>query len=253
MSYVNTAVSMISDEKTFITTFIDSITSSNSHITRTSSESTCEDIYDAATGTPTFTLKIDNNFELVFRRDDDVSNGSYEYYIDINNLLRNTQEQSTLSLMFSDSSFAANDNIQRTWKYQIASNNKTLFLSIGAYNVTMPSDPTLNLISVFDSLSVNATAYADSGHLAINNSFYFSNNTSGVIFDRLQYIYNSADSTEIEIIRNKIALLDNYSPSTRANIISGIYDCSKLNVVMQPLIVGTDTYFGLNQYTIMQC
>ena len=88
MSYANTTISTTSTEKEFVTAFITSITSVTNRITRTSTPATCEDIYDAGSGTPTFTLRIDNNFELVFTRSSSLSSGTDRFNLTVNNLLR---------------------------------------------------------------------------------------------------------------------------------------------------------------------
>ena len=88
MSYANTTISTTSTEKEFVTAFITSITSVTNRITRTSTTATCEDIYDAGSGTPTFTLRIDNNFELIFTRYGALSAATYQFVVD-GNIIKN--------------------------------------------------------------------------------------------------------------------------------------------------------------------
>lgn len=250
MSYANTTISTISTEKEFVTAFITSITSVTNRITRTSTTATCEDIYDAGSGTPTFTLKVDNNFELVFTRSSSLSSGTDRFNLTVNNLLRGTQETPNWGLLFrtSGTGVGYTQSVPRTWKFLTAANDKALILMLGGYD-TVISSSGLRLASVAD--TVNATAYIDNYNLADSSIFYFSDGTSGMLRHRMNYMYDINDPTKVEIIRNKAALLRGVSPVSRANTLSGIYDCSNVSLSYIPITIGGVNYYAVNEFTLL--
>lgn len=247
MSYANTTISTTSTEKEFVTAFITSITSVTNRITRTSTTATCEDIYDAGSGTPTFTLKVDNNFELVFTRNSSLSGAIYGFVVVVNNLLRGTQETTNLGLAFSSGNVGYTESVPRTWKFVAAANDKVLILMLGNYNTNFSSDGA-RFASIVD--TVRATAFVSTYSLS-EVSFYFSDGTSGLVRHRLSYIYDGSDMSKVEIIKNKSVMLRGVTPATRANTISGIYDCSKIPVTYTLVTIGNTNYFAVDSYTIM--
>lgn len=247
MSYANTTINTTSTEKEFITAFITSITSVTNRITRTSTTATCEDIYDAGSGTPTFTLKVDNNFELVFTRSSSLSGATNRFNLTVNNLLRGTQETTNLGLLFSSANAGYTASVPRAWKFVAAANDKVLIFMLGHYNTDFSLDG-VRLTSVAD--TVNATAYIENYNLS-DSIFYFSDGTSGVLHHRLPYVYNNNDLTKVEIIDNKITLLRGVSPSSRAATITGIYDCSNISLSYTPVTIGNQNYYAINGTTII--
>lgn len=251
MSYANTTISTISTEKEFVTAFITSITSVTNRITRTSTTATCEDIYDAGSGTPTFTLKVDNNFELVFTRSSSLSSGTDRFYLTVNNLLRGTQETTNfLGLLFrtSGTGVGYTQSVPRTWKFIIAANDKAVTLMLGHYSTDFSSNG-VRLASVVD--TVNATAYIEDDNLADSGIFYFSDGTSGTLRHRMFYMYDISNPAKVEIIRNKVALLRGVSPVSRANTLSGIYDCSNVSLSYIPITIGGVNYYAVNEFTLL--
>lgn len=247
MSYANTTISTTSTEKEFVTAFITSITSVTNRITRTSTTATCEDIYDAGSGTPTFTLRIDNNFELIFTRYGALSAATYQFVVVVNNLLRGTQETTNLGLIFAQTGKMATSIDARTWKFIIAANDKAVTLMLGNYNTDFSSDGA-RFASIVD--TVRATAFIGTYNLS-EAGFYFSDGTSGLVRHRLSYIYDGSDMSKVEIIKNKSVMLRGVTPATRANTISGIYDCSKIPVTYTLVTIGNTNYFAVDSNTIM--
>lgn len=247
MSYANTILSKTSTEKEFISAFITSITSVTNRITRTSTTATCEDIYDAGSGTPTFTLRIDNNFELIFTRYGALGNTADRFSITVNNLLRGSQEISNLGLIFAQAGKIATSIDARAWKFIIAANDKAVTLMLGNYNTDFSSDGA-RFASIVD--TVRATAFVIAYSLS-EARFYFSDGTSGSIRHRLSYIYDGSDMSKVEIIKNKSVILSGVTPATRANTISGIYDCSRIPVTYTLVTIGNTNYFAVDSNTIM--
>lgn len=247
MSYANTTISTTSTEKEFVTAFITSITSVTNRITRTSTTATCEDIYDAGSGTPTFTLKVDNNFELVFTRDSSLSSAIYGFVVVVNNLLRGTQETANLGLAFSSGNVGYTESVPRTWKFVAAANDKVLILMLGNHNTNFSSSGA-RFASIVD--TVCATAFVGTYNLS-ETDFYFSDGTSGPVRHRLSYIYDGSDTSKVEIIKNKSVMLRDVTPATRANTISGIYDCSRIPVTYTLVTIGNTNYFAVDSNTIM--
>lgn len=250
MSYANTTISTISTEKEFISAFISSITSVTSRITRISTAAACEDVYDAGSGTPTFTLKVDNNFELVFTRSSSLSSGTDRFNLTVNNLLRGTQETTNLGLLFrtSNTGVGYTQSVPRTWKFVTAANDKALILMLGGYDTVISSNG-VRLASVVD--TVNATAYIENYNLADSGIFYFSDGTSGTLRHRMNYMYDINNPAKVEIIRNKAALLRGVSPVSRANTLSGIYDCSNVSLSYIPITIGGVNYYAVNEFTLL--
>ena len=100
---------------------------------------------------------------------------------------------------------------------------------------------------------VKGCAVTSGNNKAIFQTLYFSDKTTGSIVNRLEYCHNANDSTELEIIKNKVFSVPSISPKTRAKTISGLYDCSRLPIINTPLKIGGDTYFAIDYNTLVSC
>ena len=118
---------------------------------------------------------------------------------------------------------------------------------LGNYTTDFSSDGA-RFASIVD--SVLATAFIGTYNLS-EAGFYFSDGTSGLVRHRLSYIYDGSDMSKVEIIKNKSVMLRGVTPATRANTISGIYDCSKIPVTYTLVTIGNTNYFAVDSNTIM--
>ena len=218
MSYTKRFVSMKTDEKTFIKTFISRLTSADERITCITPMSEIDEQFSTGVGQPSFTIDIDGQCQITFRRTTAISANatSYSVTMPFNN--------SVISLNFTITPYAHTAEEVRTLKFAVAKNENVLCLYIGNYEV-------------------------NGSVRAIKRKFLTSDDNSVFKTDRLNYTYDPNNSTNVEVIKSKVFLTDNSSIRTAA--IESIYDISA--VPAETIVnIGGKTYFSIDEHTIME-
>lgn len=258
MSYKNISIAMTTDEKTFLETFINTITSNSENrivcINSENLDNTNNNIFAS------FTLKIDNWYELRFKRGS--SNHTAVDYFNI----YNSNNTFLLSLYFNNSLIDRNANTFRTWNFKLAINDQVLMLNlyplIGSSANTQRTSASFIFVNRNDYYGmsfVTANNQTNTVTNAINGQFFFTNKSTNETFrlyryDRLQYIYDAHDSQAIEIIKSKSFRLPNPIngvAAPRIITLNSIFDCSYC-IPNTILTVDNKKYYVLSKYSLMQ-
>ena len=246
MSYINTSVSTNSDEKTFIKTFVATLTQyPNITAVVPSGYANFNAYIDAqfelTSGYPTFSLKL-CGFELEFRRNSAITSGANGYIV-------STSLTSTSAYLNFRTSGAPSINtvIVRAFKICIASNNSITYLSLGSHNSTV-----LPFSAVGISLSSTNSACAVSNTdtiRAINSTFTDRNGNAVAKIDRCNYLYNASNATSVEVIKSKVFVTAN--SASRAFTTTGLWDVSTVPAEAT-INIDTKQYYALDAHTIME-
>lgn len=241
MSYTKRFVSMKTDEKTFIKTFISRLTSADERITCITPMSEIDEQFSTGVGQPSFTIDIDGQCQITFRRTTAISANatSYSVTMPFNN--------SVISLNFTITPYAHTAEEVRTLKFAVAKNENVLCLYIGNYE-NNPCE--ISVVCIDDGFKAYAGAYSVNGSVrAIKRKFLTSDDNSVFKTDRLNYTYDPNNSTNVEVIKSKVFLTDNSSIRTAA--VESIYDISA--VPAETIVnIGGKTYFSIDEHTIME-
>lgn len=243
MSYLNQLVSVNSDEKTFIKTFINQLTAADSRIT-------CDTDIDAqfasTSNTPSFTVNFGTNSKIVFTRSGNLTSSSNYYvakvYINGNNIL-------SKNLIFVSSACAYTGVTARSWKLFVFANPSTLYIGIGSLGNIWLTSIQLSAMAITDG-SFSATACADNYKVILSNFYGTDNDHKNLVYifhNRMSYLGNDG---KIEIIKNKALLLPKENNSSKFLTFDGLYDCSYISPSERYKIDKTD-YVALHGFTIM--
>lgn len=245
MSYINTAVSTNSDEKTFIKTFVATLTQyPNITAVVPSGYANFNAYIDAqfelTSGYPTFSLKL-YDLELEFRRFY-ATPGSSSLY-----LVSTSLTSDSISLYFTSSSYGINEVNVRSFKICIASNNSITYLSLGSHNSTVLP---FSAVGISLSSTNSACAVSTTGTTrAINSAFTDMNGNVITKIDRCNYLYNASNATIIEVIKSKAFVMAN--SSSHAFTTTGLWDVSTVPAEAA-INIGTKQYYALDAHTIME-
>lgn len=245
MSYINTAVSTNSDEKTFIKTFVATLTQ-YPNITAvvpsgyTNFNQYIDAQFELTSGHPTFSLKL-YDLELEFRRFYPISSTTGVY------LVSTSLTSDSIPLYFTSSSYDKNAVNVRSYKICIASNNSVTYLSLGDYNSTVLP---FSAVGISLSSTNSACAASTTGTTrAINRAFTDMNGNVITKIDRCNYLYNASNATIIEVIKSKAFVTAN--SSSHAFTTTGLWDVSTVPAEAT-INIGTKQYYALDAHTIME-
>ncbi|MDD6489580.1 MAG: hypothetical protein PUG48_07190 [Clostridia bacterium] len=240
MSYTKKTISVSSDEKTFVRTFIEELTATDSRI---SCDTDIDAQFSDTSKAPQFTVNFGTNSKIVFTRNAALTSGSSTYIVRtfINN------NQMSVSISFSSSNNSHTTIAVRTWKFIVAANENSLYIALGNQNSVMPGSAQISVVSISDG-EFSAASMAQNAS-AISSKFYGTDtdnqNNAYEFANRLNY---EATDGNIEIIRNK-ALLDS-TKITKIRSFDGLCDCS--TVTQYSLLkVGKETFYALNSNTVI--
>lgn len=246
MSYINTSVSTNSDEKTFIKTFVATLTQYPNITAVVPSgyanfNAYIDAQFAASSGVPTFSLKL-YGFEIEFRRGAAVTSGASAYSVS-----PSLASASAYLIFSAGGSPSINTVVVRSFKICIASNNSITCLSLGSNNSTV-----LPFSAVGISLSNTNSACAvstTSTPRAINSAFTDRNGNVVTKIDRCNYLYNASNATSVEVIKSKVFVTAN--SASRAFTTTGLWDVSTVPAEAT-INIDTKQYYVLDAHTIME-
>ena len=245
MSYINTAVSTNSDEKTFIKTFVATLTQ-YPNITAvvpsgyTNFNQYIDAQFELTSGYPTFSLKL-YDLELEFRRYYVIPGSSSLYTVST------SLTSDSISLYFTATPYSINEVNVRSFKICIASNNSITYLSLGSHNSTVLP---FSAVGISLSSTNSACAVSTTGTTrAINSAFTDMNGNVITKIDRCNYLYNASNATIIEVIKSKAFVTAN--SSSHAFTTTGLWDVSTVPAEAA-INIGTKQYYALDAHTIME-
>lgn len=245
MSYINTSVSTNSDEKTFIKTFVATLTQyPNITAVVPSGYANFNAYIDAqfelTSGYPTFSLKL-CGFELEFKRNAAITSGANGYSVSTSLTLASAY------LNFCSGSFGINTVNVRSLKICIASNNSVTYLLLGHHNSTNLS---FSAVGILLSSTNSACAVSNTDTIrAIKSTFTDRNGNAVTKIDRCNYLYDTSDATSVEVIKSKVFVTAN--SASRAFTTTGLWDVSTVPAEAA-INIGTKQYYALDAHTIME-
>ena len=243
MGYINKSVSVNSDEKTFIKTFVEQLTSSDSRIT---CDTNIDEQFADTTNTPVITFNIANSggCKIQFIRKTALSTTEYIYFCDfyINSIKYSTVD----GIRFSEILFVGSDITRRTLKFTVVSNEKVLYIAFGNYDASMPNSAKASFMCIADgnltAATVNSDANAVSGNFTVTSQI-----NNGLLYSFATRIGYSIANDKLEIIKNK-SLLD--GNGSKILTFDGLYDCSTMPQFVN-FNIDTSNYFSIGTHTIM--
>lgn len=238
MSYYNKTVSVYGTELQFIKKLIEEITSADSRITCTTDD--IEEQFADASATPTFSFDFAGWDTITFTRNG--SSSATDYFI---RSATNTSAYSSIS--FTSSSRVRTFTATRTYSFRIAGNSQAISFEIAGYNTTIQI-PNMQLV-VINNGSISGTAVSTSQEYGIRKPLVMSDNSSAQKVDRLQYTYNSQDTSLLEYSESKTFLSG--SSTNRAFSLSKMRDVTA-TVPRTTISLDGQRYYVLDQYTIME-
>ena len=84
---------------------------------------------------------------------------------------------------------------------------------------------------------------------AASSSIILSNNTNAKFVHRLPYMYNTSDTTNIEIVKSKVLVAEN--TENKLLVLNNVYDVSTVPADNK-IIIDNKKYFCLDNHTIME-
>lgn len=242
MSYINTSVSTNSDEKTFIKTFVATLTQ-YPNITAVVPSGYANfnayiDAQFATLSTPTFSLKL-YDLELEFRRGTDLTTTTKGYWL-------NADLTPIPSFDISQSYLRYNDIGVRSIKVCVAAKDNITALYLGSFNSVL----TFSAVGISLSSTNSACAASNTDTIrAINSTFTDRNGNAITKIDRCNYLYNASNATIIEVIKSKVFVTAN--SSNHAFTTTGLWDVSTVPAEAA-INIGTKQYYALDAHTIME-
>lgn len=239
MSYYNKTVSVYGTELQFVQKLIEEITSADSRITCLTDDIDEQFADDSAT--PTFSFNFVGWDTITFTRN---GSGMASNYI-----VSSTTNTSAYSMIyFTSLPVSRDDNTTRTYSFRIAGNSQAISFEIAGYNDNTQT-PDMQLV-VINNGSISGTAVASSpGEYGIQKTLIMSDNSSVQKVDRLQYAYNSQDTSLLEYSESKTFLSG--SSTNRAFSLSKMRDVTA-TVPRTTISLDGQRYYVLDQYTIME-
>lgn len=248
MSYTKCTVSTNSDEKTFIKTFIKKLTESDSRITCDTDIDAEFDTSKQVGITPTFTVNVGTNCNIVFTR---IRSCQYEvngYNVKI--CINNTEKE--VYYFYSGTNFSVDSVATRSWKFVTAANESIVYLAFSYFDKDVDG-ATFSVMSI-DGGDFSAASFGsmtDGGTDAANSELYCTDSTSQNLVlnfaDRLTY---DVSGGKVEFIKNK-ALLD-INKGTKVMEFLGLFDCSTVPSYTF-LRIDNEIYYALSNHTLMSC
>lgn len=243
MGYINKSVSVNSDEKTFLKTFVEQLTSSDSRIT---CDTDIDEQFADITNIPAITFNIANSggCKIQFIRKTALSTTEFIYFCDfyINGIKYSIAD----GIKFSEFLFVGSDIARRTFKFTVVSNEKVLYVAFGNYDTAMPSSAKASFMCIADGNLTAATmvqnASAASSDFTVTSQL--NNGLSCNFADRINY---TLANSKLEVIKNK-SLLDGNSNKILA--FSGLYDCSTIPQFIN-FNIDKSNYYSIGTHTLM--
>ena len=241
MSYINTAVSTNSDEKTFIKTFVAAITN-NTGITVVVPDNydDFDNYVDDNIGNAGSAFEFDLSIgacTITFQRNGTTNTNSYLVFAG------NTRGSMNMCI-----SGTVNTVTLRTFKFCIVRNSLITAILLGGYdNASITSYPVSVIVigSPVNGYAMGTTT----AKRAASSSIILSNNTNAKFVHRLPYMYNTSDTTNIEIVKSKVLVAEN--TENKLLVLNNVYDVSTVPADNK-IIIDNKKYFCLDNHTIME-
>lgn len=278
-NYINTEISSLSDEKTFIKTLRNSLLfygnfNGQEKITCDKTEEDIEEAYSPATGNNPFRIQLTFTIFNILKIKIWVSAYNNSTYFDSpSSSLSFRFNQINDNFYFSKSlAFSSNGRLypstteERKIKIKIAHCSNGIYLCFYPYDNNVSSSFNIFclkknnnfLLSIPWSFSSDAAsgATAEKPFQAIQQSIIYGKSWYWMKLrrcHRLNYIFNSENYSQLEILKNKIFF--DYNSSINTSIIyttDTLYDCSYSPNLFAVYTIDSDKFLTLDNYTLLK-
>lgn len=276
MSIYKGAVRTAGNEMEFLSAFATAFSGADSSISLTSSiPPAYSETNDGYSGKPFVEFTISGVYKIrverpstVTRSSSPVSTGAYAgkyalssvnavtgYIVTITHIPTSTT-LTTISgnygFRFAAGSSYATNNAIREWRYAVIRNAKTLVVQLSPYNRSLvDANPMADIVLITD----NST-HVFRGRSSNGNSTSYSNDSGWLLDDqstvtpvtRLSYYRDRTDENKISMIRNKV-----FKDASDAIVFTtdALMDRTRLGVVNRRIVINGQTYYVLDNNTIM--
>ena len=242
MSYISAAVSVNDKENEFIKAFVAAITN-NTGITVVVPDNydDFDNYVDDTIGSTGSAFEFDLSIgacTITFRRNGTANTNSYLVFVG------NTRG----SMNMCQISGTVSNVTLRTFKFCIVRNSLITAILLGGYdNASITSYPVSVIVigSPVNGCAMGTTT----AKRAASSSIILSNNTNAKFVHRLPYMYNTSDTTNIEIVKSKVLVAEN--TENKLLVLNNVYDVSTVPADNK-IIIDNKKYFCLDNHTIME-
>lgn len=235
MSYQDTIISLNSTELPFLQAFISALSEADSRIS--------VDTTGLENNPREFTVTIAGDSSIRFVRNQSGMNqvsGSYIIYVQ--------GSSSGTVFKFSSSSSAYFDgNLTRTWRFIVIANSESILL--GLIDADNNKGNAIVLMRIEDDDANVITTVSIGANSTIKQRFKTSNGDPFYKKDRIPYINDANNADNIEIIKNKVFVLEN--ANIKSFVANKIYDTSTIDPGVR-LTIDNKDYYSLDEHTIME-
>lgn len=277
-NYINTEISSLSDEKTFIKTLRNSLLfygnfNEQEKITCDKTEEDIEKAYSPTDGSAQFriqlTFTIFNILKMkIYAYSNSSTFNSSSSYLSFRFDQINDNFHFSQSLGFSFDDLIPSSISERKIKIKIAHCSNGIYLCFYPYNNSVNgsfnifclkknNDFLLSVPNTFSSSNYSSGATAEMPFQAIRQSIIYGKSQRWMKLNkchRLKYIFNSENYSQLEILKNKI-FFDYNSSTADASIIyttDTLYDCSYSPNLFAVYTIDSDKFLTLDNYTLLK-
>ena len=244
MSYIKKTISINSTEQEFVQTFINEFTATDSRIVCETTDIDAQFEY-VATVTATIRFNINNCCYIDMIRSNTNTAGIMLYTF---RFIANDTTYATASLNFA----SGNNNIStvatRGLNFTVASNDNAIYITIGGYNKSVPSEANFAVLALNNGEFCAAAGSTTVSTIATGNFYCTDTENSGTCIKLVNRINYEIESGKIEIINNKI--LTDSTVSTKFSDINGLMDCSTI-VPYNILTIDDKKYLAIDAHTLI--
>lgn len=279
-NYINTEISSLSDEKTFIKTLRNSLLfygnfNEQEKITCDKTEEDIEEAYSPTDGSAPFriqlTFTIFNILKMkiyAYSSNATAFNASSTYlYFRFDQINDNFYFNKTLSFSSNNNTLSPSTTNERKIKIKIAHCSNGIYLCFYPYDNSVNNSFNIFCLKKNNNflLSVPET-FSSSSYAGSAPEMPFQSTRQSIIYGksqhwmklkkchRLNYIFNSENYSQLEILKNKI-FFDYNSSTADASIIyttDTLYDCSYSPNLFAVYTIDSDKFLTLDNYTLLK-
>lgn len=241
MGYVNTTISLVSTELAFLQAFIAALCAADSRIVCTTNDLAAQ--FEDSTAFPTFNINFGGADTISFRRKYASSSTASSYDI-ISSRWAGTLKT---DFEFSSDNYAKNAQVRRTWGFRVISGTDMIFADFYKYNNA--AAPFFQLGFMTGASKSSTWGVDGTERKLIKENFKLDGGTLVHKLDRIPYVYNAANSAQIEKINGKI--FNTIGTDAPVVTIGTLIDCSTVPYGSW-WTINSKRYYALDEHTLME-
>ena len=233
MSYIFQTVTSTGDEKTFFQTFVNALTAADSRITCNADierEIGYSDVY--------ISIAFGVADTLTFERNNYDTNHTYNIY-------SSRSGSQISSLRYSYYSYGKSDERQRSWSFEIISNDDMMFVFLYDYDGVKRK---MGIgLALGDTKGSGYKADSNLPASLMTANYSFDGGIRANYTNMLNYGYSDVNPAMMQIIKGKSLISDGMYKLT----INGLYDCSTVPYPAK-ITIGNRNYYSIDAHTMIE-